>query len=464
MLNWFYTKAPIRQKFDALTIVLTATAAAPAIFLIASRADVATVSVSALSVGLTLVVCLMAKKLICTPYVGTVVRMEALAAGDLDSAIDYTAHTDCVGRMTKAMEVFRDNAAAVQQASTVQRQVVTELASGLDALTNGDLTYRISVAFAPEYEALRNSFNQSLEGLGATLAKVVETAATVETGASEIRLASDDLASRTEQQTAKLSETVSAMNRVTEMTKDTARGASDVNRSIIEAHREASEGGVVVRRAVDAMGAIEKSAQQITQIINVIDGIAFQTNLLALNAGVEAARAGDAGRGFAVVASEVRALAQRSADAAKDIKALITTSAEQVGSGVSLVGETGTLLERIVERVGEISGLITTITDAAESQATSLQQVNSAVGDMDKMTQQNAAMVEESTAASRNLAEEAQTLNSVVGQFKIGNGAPVRQPAATPARSAPRRKARAPMVVGNLALQSGGSDDDWAEF
>lgn len=253
------------------------------------------------------------------------------------------------------------------------------------------------------------------------------------------------------------------MNQVTSMVRETAKGAAEVNRSIDEAHREASEGGAVVKRAVGAMGAIEKSASEITQIINVIDGIAFQTNLLALNAGVEAARAGDAGKGFAVVANEVRALAQRSADAAKDIKALITTSAEQVGAGVALVGETGTLLDRIVTRVGAISGMITTIAESAETQATNLQQVNGAVGEMDKMTQQNAAMVEESTAAARSLAGEAEALADVVARFKLGGEAPARR-AVAPTRLAPKRKARGPMVSGNLALKSDDGDDDWSEF
>jgi methyl-accepting chemotaxis protein len=216
------------------------------------------------------------------------------------------------------------------------------------------------------------------------------------------------------------------------------------------------------------MGAIEKSAQEITQIINVIDGIAFQTNLLALNAGVEAARAGDAGKGFAVVANEVRALAQRSAEAAKDIKELITTSAQQVGSGVSLVGETGTLLEKIVARVGDISGLVTTIAQSAEVQATNLQQVNGSVGDMDKMTQQNAAMVEQSTAAARSLAGEAEELTKLVSRFRTGGEdavggratAPKRPMAAAPA---PARKASMPAVRGNLALKPA-EDDDWNEF
>ncbi|MBX9859281.1 MAG: HAMP domain-containing protein [Sphingomonas sp.] len=398
-----------------------------------------------------------------TPLAATSAAMERMAGGDFDVAVPGAGRQDEIGTMAAAFEVFRGASRAQAENEAKQRVVVDELARALEALAAGDMTYRIETPLAPEYESLRTGFNNSINGLGDIMSSVSDTASSVHSGASEIRAASDDLALRTEQQAASLEETSAAMNQVTSMVRETAKGAAEVNRSIDEAHREASEGGAVVKRAVGAMGAIEKSAHEITQIINVIDGIAFQTNLLALNAGVEAARAGDAGKGFAVVANEVRALAQRSADAAKDIKALITTSAEQVGAGVALVGETGTLLDRIVTRVGTISGMITTIAESAETQATNLQQVNGAVGEMDKMTQQNAAMVEESTAAARSLAGEAEALADVVARFKLGGEAPARRTVA-PTRLTPKRKARAPMVSGNLALKSDDGDDDWSEF
>ncbi|MBY0282366.1 MAG: methyl-accepting chemotaxis protein [Sphingomonas sp.] len=394
---------------------------------------------------------------------GLLPAIERMAGGDFDVAVPGAGRHDEIGTMAAAFEVFRGASRAQAENEAKQRVVVDELARALEALAAGDMTYRIETPLAPEYESLRTGFNNSINGLGDIMSSVSDTASSVHSGASEIRAASDDLALRTEQQAASLEETSAAMNQVTSMVRETAKGAAEVNRSIDEAHREASEGGAVVKRAVGAMGAIEKSAHEITQIINVIDGIAFQTNLLALNAGVEAARAGDAGKGFAVVANEVRALAQRSADAAKDIKALITTSAEQVGAGVALVGETGTLLDRIVTRVGTISGMITTIAESAETQATNLQQVNGAVGEMDKMTQQNAAMVEESTAAARSLAGEAEALADVVARFKLGGEAPARRTVA-PTRLTPKRKARAPMVSGNLALKSDDGDDDWSEF
>jgi len=398
-----------------------------------------------------------------TPLAQTASAMRSMAAGDLTVSVPGAGRHDEIGMMAEAFEVFRAASRAQTEAQAKQRVVVDELAGALGALSAGDMTYRMETPLAPEYDSLRTGFNQSVDGLSEILVSVTHSASSVHSGASEIRAASDDLALRTEQQASSLEETSAAMNQVTGMVRDTARSAAEVYQSINEAHSEANEGGAVVKRAVDAMSAIEKSASEITQIINVIDGIAFQTNLLALNAGVEAARAGDAGKGFAVVASEVRALAQRSADAAKDIKALITTSAKQVDEGVALVGETGTLLDRIVTRVAEISTLITAITQTAETQATNLQQVNGAVSEMDKMTQQNAAMVEQSTAAARSLASEAEALADVVGRFKLGGDAPARRAPAKP-RAVAQRQARAPMVSGNLALQSGGSDDDWSEF
>jgi methyl-accepting chemotaxis protein len=238
--------------------------------------------------------------------------------------------------------------------------------------------------------------------------------------------------------------------------RKTAAGAATVKQTIIQAQQEATEGGAVVTRAVDAMAAIEKSAQQITQIIELIDGISFQTNLLALNAGVEAARAGDAGKGFAVVANEVRALAQRSADAAKDIKELIHTSCEQVSEGVALVGETGDKLGKIVARVDEITTLINDIAAAAERQAANLQQVNASVNEMDRVTQHNAAMVEETTAATRSLAEEAGQLAGLVTSFRTRNVATrpgfVRNPGEMRRRSATDEIPRA----GRMAIASVG--------
>jgi len=394
----------------------------------------------------------------------TAQTMRRMAQGDLDATTGFTAKADEIGDMCQAIEVFRASAKAQVENENRQRAVVESLSGGLGELAAGNLAFRITNPLPEEYEALRASYNSTLEQLGSIIEGVSSTARGVSTGASEIRAASDDLALRNEQQAASIEETAAAMNQVTGMVKESAESAAQVQGSIADAHREATEGGAVVNRAVEAMAGIEQSAQEISQIINVIDGIAFQTNLLALNAGVEAARAGDAGKGFAVVANEVRALAQRSAEAAKDIKELITTSSEQVSGGVALVGQTGALLDKIVNRVGEINELVDGIAQSASVQATNLQQVNSAVSDMDRMTQQNAAMVEQSTAAARSLATEAAELAQLVGRFRTANETPASQvsiPSLSARRAAAPRQVSLP-VSGNLAIAA--SEDDWSEF
>ncbi|HWA60135.1 MAG TPA: methyl-accepting chemotaxis protein, partial [Caulobacteraceae bacterium] len=246
-------------------------------------------------------------------------------------------------------------------------------------------------------------------------------------GAEEIAKASDDLSRRSEQQAASLEETAAALDEITATVRQTAAGAGQASEAVGAAKREAVQSGEVVAEAVAAMGGIEQSSKQISQIIGVIDEIAFQTNLLALNAGVEAARAGDAGRGFAVVASEVRALAQRSADAAKEIKSLISASSRQVEQGVGLVGRTGEALTSIGAKVSQIDVLVAEISGSAQEQATGLGQVNVAVNDMDKVVQRNAAMVEESTAAAHSLKAEAAQLAALVAGFRLPAGSAERE-------------------------------------
>jgi methyl-accepting chemotaxis protein len=393
------------------------------------------------------------------PLAETSNAMRTMAAGDFEVAVAGGERNDEIGTMVQAIEVFRAASRAQARSEAQQREVVGHLAAALNELARGNLESRMEQTLPAEYEELRSAFNATMNDLEAIIGRVAASAASVQTGSPEIAAASDDLATRTEHQAASLEETTAAMNQVTDMVQDTARRASDANVAISGAHREATEGGDVVRQAVIAMGLIEKSALEIGQIINLIDGIAFQTNLLALNAGVEAARAGDAGKGFAVVANEVRALAQRSADAAKDIRALISTSAEQVSGGVALVAQTGALLEKIVRGVGEITQLITDIASSSEAQATSVQQVNGAVGDMDRMTQQNAAMVEQSTAAARTLANEANELIALVSRFQIGSR---RQ---DNVQTLPKsRRDRAPMARGNLAFKVEPAEQDWQEF
>ena len=390
-----------------------------------------------------------------------------------------------LGLIGWVLKMLRDSGNANRAAEAQAQQVVTALGGGLAAMAQGDLTHRIDSPFAPAYENLRATFNHTITQLANLLDRVADTARLVSTGAAEIRAASDDLAHRNQQQAAGVEETSAALNEVAAIVRQTATNAGSVQQSITGTHREANEGGVVVQRATEAMAAIERSAHEISSIIGVIDGIAFQTNLLALNAGVEAARAGDAGKGFAVVANEVRALAQRSAEAAKNIKVLITASTDQVGTGVELVDETGKLLRHIVSQVGEISERVSEIAASAEKQAGTLQQVSTAMGEMDRVTQQNAAMVEQSTAASRNLADESKNLTEMVGRFHTGaaNGhhpagvgadtgatpfVRLRAHSAIPSggnnQKAPAQAAYAmPATLGNLALAPV-EMEDWSQF
>jgi methyl-accepting chemotaxis protein len=329
-----------------------------------------------------------------------------------------------------------------------QQKVVEALAGGLKNLAAGNLLNGIEEGFPTEYEALRVDFNKAVDALQSALTSIASSAETVRSGTSEIMRASDDLSKRTEQNAASLEETAAALNELTETVRQTADGARKADQTVTSTRSDAEKSGEIVRQAITAMEQIEKSSAQIGQIIGVIDEIAFQTNLLALNAGVEAARAGDAGRGFAVVAQEVRALAQRSAEAAKEIKALISTSAAHVDSGVTLVGDTRDALMRIVSSFGGISELVGAMAASAEAQSTGIAQINVAIGHMDQSTQQNAAMVEQSTAAAVSLSREAEAMADLVGRFEVGAG---RRPSSSARHDnvrsmhgAPTRSAHAP--------------------
>jgi len=351
---------------------------------------------------------------------------------------DHAAAVEAEARSREAAEHERFERAA-QLA-----QVVKELARGLGALAEGVLTCRLVQPFAEEYEPLRRDFNASVEKLEGTVGQVVAAAQAINSGAGHITQAADNMSRRTEKQASSLQETAAALDEITATVKRTAEGAQHAHSVVAKASNDAQASGVVVEGAVHAMSAIERSSSQINQIIGVIDEIAFQTNLLALNAGVEAARAGEVGRGFAVVAQEVRALAQRSANAAKEIKGLITTSAKEVEGGVQMVGEAGKALRRIAEQVAGINAVVEDISHSTQEQAIGLSQVNSAVNQMDQITQQNAAMVEESTAASHNLANEAKTLDSLTRAFTVGASSPRTPPvrkSPNPVHAAQRRVA-----------------------
>lgn len=326
------------------------------------------------------------------------------------------------------------------EAETANREMVVErLGNALQKMAEGDLSVRLN-GLPEAYARVAADFNAMAEQMCGVLGSVANSAESVHNGSAEISDATEDLSRRTEQQAAALEQTAGTMDQVTSSVREIAQSTVEAGAAVADTEREATQGGDVVKQAITAMDGIEKSSAQIANIVTVIDGIAFQTNLLALNAGVEAARAGDAGKGFAVVANEVRALAQRSADAARDIKQLITASSGQVENGVRLVGRTGEMLDHIVVRIGEVRSLVSEISATTESQAANLQQVNKSVREMDKSTQQNAAMVEQSTAAARSLTSEADQLARLVNGFNIAGGAlpQVRQPG-RPAASRLRR-------------------------
>jgi methyl-accepting chemotaxis protein len=447
-----------------------------------------------LTIAILVAIALWLSSQIATPVNSMTQAMRSLAAGDLKVIVPAIGREDEVGQMASAVQTFKeaaiekvrleaeaaetrrrveeDNAARAAQKAEEDRQdhvAIVALGNGLDALSKGDLMHRIDAPFPDTLVKLRSDFNDSVEKLQQTMLSITSSVKAIHAGTGEIYTAADDLSRRTEQQAASLEETAAALDEITATVKKTAEGAVHARDVVSTAKSDAETSGIVVRKAIDAMGTIEKSSEQISRIIGVIDEIAFQTNLLALNAGVEAARAGDAGRGFAVVASEVRALAQRSAEAAREIKSLISASTTQVGEGVKLVAETGRALERIVLQVAEINSVVTNIAASAHEQSTGLDQVNSAVNQMDQVTQQNAAMVEESTAASHSLSQETEELSRQISTFRLG------KPMAVESSRPVSHKAaiRAPRPELKVAVASYGSNaaraiapaaDDWQEF
>lgn len=381
------------------------------------------------------------------PIVRITRSMQILADGNTDQIIPYAGRPDEIGSMADSVEIFRQNAIAralleadaedgrrladvqramdqekAQQDAAARLAVATSgFAAGLKQLASGDLAFRLNETFSAEFEPLRHDFNSSLDQLSSTLVAVSGSIATISSGSHEISRGSSDLAVRTERQAATLEQTVAALSEVTARVRKSSEIAEEARTMAGSANQSAVASGEVVERTIRAMDQIQDSSTRINNIIGVIDQIAFQTNLLALNAGVEAARAGDAGKGFAVVAQEVRELAQRSAQAAKEIKSLTDRSTADVQGGVDLVNRAGASLSDISSFIVRINGFMDSLASSSREQSASLAEMNVAMNQMDQVTQQNASMVEEANAASVTLATEAQRLREMVAHFALGD-------------------------------------------
>ena len=377
----------------------------------------------AILIGLALVLARGLARSIARPIVDLTRAVTDLSRGSHDVDIPGTGRSDELGAMAQAMLVFRDAAVERQRAVAEREQAVARIGQHLAAVAQSDLTVRLT-DMPPAFQSLADDFNIAMERLAGAMGAVNESIGAINLTSSEIEHAMTDLASRSEDQAARLQLSSSTMASLTANIEANASLAVGVSGSMRDAREEAETGGEVVGRAIQAMGQIETASSEISEITAMIDNIAFQTNLLALNAGVEAARAGEAGKGFSVVASEVRALSMRATEAASEIKARVEAVGVHVQTGVSLVNETGSALETIIARVGEVTDAVTRIADAVSEQSVALRNVSETIGAMDKMTQQNAAMVEETNAATKNLNHEARQLASTFAGFRISEGQP----------------------------------------
>ncbi|MFC3656247.1 HAMP domain-containing protein [Xanthomonas hyacinthi] len=356
---------------------------------------------------------------------------------------------------------------AMMQASDVN---LGKLSTLLQAIAAGDLSARMHGEFHGVFASMRDDANATADQLADVVGRIQAVALSINTTTTEIATGNDDLSRRTEQQAASLEETAASMEELTSTVKQNAEHARQANQLAVGAAAVASQGGEVVGQVVATMSGIETSSRKIADIISVIDGIAFQTNILALNAAVEAARAGEQGRGFAVVASEVRTLAQRSANAAKEIKGLIDDSVTRVAEGSALVDRAGQTMQEIVSSVQRVTDIMGEISAASQEQSSGIEQINQTVTQMDEATQQNAALVEEASASARALEEEARRLSEAAAVFRLGAAdspaatAPVRAAAKAPARTLSRAAAAKPAPRQTAGKRAAVAEADWAEF
>lgn len=353
----------------------------------------------------------------------TINKINSVIEKDIQNIVDGTLQGDLEKRinLNDKEGFFHTLSNSINQLSETSSTIISDTTDAIRKMEKGDLTHTIDRDYQGSFNDLKVAINNTTKHIREVLTEIMDASSHVKTGSTEIALGVTDLSNRTEDQAALLEETAANMNQMTDSVQGSTQSTQNANSMTVKTEKQATAGGIAVNNAIEAMAGINSASKKIADIIVVIDEIAFQTNLLALNAAVEAARAGEQGRGFAVVAGEVRTLAQRSADAAKEIKDLIHDSVDQVSNGSKLVDESGNTLKEIIDSVKEVSSAISSLSDTANEQLGGIQQVNNAIANMDQMTQQNAALVEQSSAASQSLSEQADKLNQMVGFFQLGN-------------------------------------------
>ncbi|MDU8913089.1 methyl-accepting chemotaxis protein [Aestuariicoccus sp. MJ-SS9] len=430
--NGLITAHPIRKTADGPVLGVVAMEASVAARMDDLRTSILYIlaEVGAIFVGLFVATILVLRWILGRPLALVTASIERISEEKYDDEIPMQGRADAFGDIARHLSELTQRLARGKAAEAAQRadqetqaKVVAMLEEALTALAGGVLTRSLGDEFPAEYAALRETYNKAVHSLHDAIREVRDNAHSMRSGSKEIAGASDDLSHRTETQAATLEQTAAALDELVASVTSAAESAKAVDQRVKDATEMAHRNETVMQSAVSAMTQIEKSSEQIAEIIVVIDDIAFQTNLLALNAGVEAARAGSSGKGFAVVASEVRALAQRSSDAAGQIKALIDGSTERVKEGALLVGQAGTDLNDVVTRINEISELVSGIATGANEQAQGIKEINIGVGNLDQVTQQNAAMVEETTAAAHRLRTESGNLATLVQRFRLNDDA-----------------------------------------
>jgi methyl-accepting chemotaxis protein len=464
-MHWFEAVAPIRRKLAvAFNSLLGVMIVSTLVALLAPT--LVALPIVAILVGGAAVQCGRYRRAIADPYVATVVRMEALAAGDLTTTIQFTDYQDCVGRMTKAMMTFRDAAVEQQRQAQEQDEAVQRLGGQLERLSHGDLTAEIGEGFPAGYAMLRTNYNAALAALRELIGSVMESTASIQTGSGEIAQASEDLARRTEANAASLEETAAAVTQMDQRLRATADSANRTVGRADGAIATVSGGRSITDEAVQAMTRVADSAKGIDSVIEGLDKIAFQTRVLAMNAAVEAGRAGEAGRGFAVVADLVSALAMRAEEEAGRARDQLTATQTDIVAAVEMVQKVDGALADISGDVSEVHTLLSQMATDNHAQSSAITQISVAIGTMDQSTQQNAAMVEETSAAARNLSGEVAALGEQASKFNVGNGSrPVAIRASAPARPAARAAGYvSPVRALPVTAMAGTGGNDWASF